>query len=177
MHASTEPKAADRARSTAGRIPAGYHTVTPWIIARGAAELIEFLKDAFRAEELGRIELGDGSIGHAELRIGDSVVMLFDAKLEWPDTPSFLRLYVENADATFERALVAGAIAVTEVAEHAFGDRVGRVRDPWGNVWWLQSHVQDPTRKDIETPSDEHEQAMQVAMATLDRELRRRKER
>jgi uncharacterized glyoxalase superfamily protein PhnB len=173
MHASTEFKRKDRSRGVTP-VPAGYHTVTPWIIARGAAELIDFLKEAFNAKEQGRVELGDGSIGHAELRIGDSIVMVFDAKPAWPDTPSFLRLYVSDADAAFERALVAGATAVTEVAEHSFGDRVGRVRDPWGNLWWLQSHVRDPSPKEIENPSEEHEQAMQEAMTSLDRELRAR---
>lgn len=174
MHASTESNEQDRSRGVA-RVPAGYHTVTPWIIARGAAEFIDFLKEAFRAKEQGRVELGDGTIGHAELRIGDSIVMVFDARPEWPETPSFLRLYLEDADAVFERALVAGATAVTEVREHSFGDRVGRVRDPWGNLWWLQSHVRNPSPKEIENPSEEHEQAMQEAMATLDRELRARK--
>jgi uncharacterized glyoxalase superfamily protein PhnB len=173
MHASTESNRKDRSRGVTP-VPAGYHTVTPWIIARGAAELIDFLKEAFHAKEQGRVELGDGSIGHAELRIGDSVVMVFDAKPEWPDTPSFLRLYVSDADAAFERALVAGATAVTEVAEHSFGDRIGRVRDPWGNLWWLQSHVRDPSPNEIENPSEEHEQAMQEAMTSLDRELRAR---
>jgi uncharacterized glyoxalase superfamily protein PhnB len=171
MHASTESNSKDRSRRV-DAVPAGYHTVTPWIIARGAAELIDFLKEAFRAKEQGRVELGDGTIGHAELRIGDSVVMVFDAKPEWPETPSFLRLYVSDADAVFERALVAGATAVTEVAEHSFGDRVGRVRDPWGNLWWIQSHVRDPSPMDLENLSEEHEQAMQEAMVSLDRELR-----
>lgn len=175
MHASTESNRKHRS-SSVEPVPAGYHTVTPWIIARGAAELIDFLKEAFKAKEQARVELGDGSIGHAELRIGDSVVMVFDAKPEWPDTPSFLRLYVADADEAFERALVAGASAVTEVAEHSFGDRVGRVRDPWGNVWWLQSHVRDPSPKEMENPSEEHEQAMQEAMTSLDRELRARAE-
>jgi len=152
-------------------VPGGYHTVTPWIVVRGAAGFIDFLSDAFRATELSRMEGDDGFIAHAEVRIGDSVVMLFDARPEWPDTPAFLRLYVPDADAAFERALVAGATAVTEVAEHSFGDRIGRVRDPWGDVWWLQTHVRDATEHDMENPSEEHQAAMQLAMSTLDREL------
>jgi hypothetical protein len=83
----------------------------------------------------------DGSIGHAEIRIGDSVVMMFDGRANWPDLPAFLRLYVVNGDAVFARAIDAGAEPVTEMTELAWGDRVGRVRDPQGNVWWIQDRI------------------------------------
>ena len=83
----------------------------------------------------------DGSIGHAEIRIGDSVVMMFDGRANWPDLPAFLRLYVVNGDAVFARAIDAGAEPVTEMTELAWGDRVGRVRDPQGNVWWIQERI------------------------------------
>jgi PhnB protein len=120
-------------------VPEGYHTVTPWIISRDTAGLIEFVVRAFGAEEIARIQDERGVIGHAEFRIGDSVIMGFDAKPEWPDTPAFLRLYVEDADAAHRRAIEAGATSVTEVTHLYWGDRVGRVRDPFGNVWWLQT--------------------------------------
>jgi PhnB protein len=155
--------------------PPGYHTVTPWIIARDAARLIEFLKAAFGAEERSRVLVGDNRIGHAELSIGDSVVMLFDAKPEWPDTPAFIRLYVQDADDAFARALRAGAQGVTSVAEHSFGDRVGRVRDPAGNVWWLQSHVRDVTPESMAHPTPAQADAMAEAMSSLDRELSARR--
>lgn len=151
--------------------PDGYHTVTPWVISRNAGELIDFMKAAFAAEELGRVDVGGGRIGHAEVRIGDSVLMTFDASPEWPDTPAFIRLYVEDADAAFERAVVAGAIAVTRVAEHVFGDRVGRVRDPQGNVWWLQTHVRDVAPEAMQHPSPAQAETMQDAMSSLDREM------
>ena len=96
-------------------VPEGYHAVTPWIISRDTAGLIEFVGRAFGAEEIARVHNEDGSIGHAEFRIGDSVVMAFDATEEWPDTPGFLRLYVEDADEVHRRALEAGATSVTEV--------------------------------------------------------------
>ncbi len=105
--------------------------------------MLEFLKKAFGAEEIFRYHHDDGSVGHAEARIGDSIVMLFDGKPEWPPTPCFLRLFVDDADAFYERALAAGAVPVTRVVEHFFGDRVGRVRDPFGNIWILQTHVAD----------------------------------
>ncbi|HEX9923122.1 MAG TPA: VOC family protein, partial [Anaerolineae bacterium] len=124
-------------------IPEGYHMVTPWVIVKDSAKLINFLKEAFGAEEIARVYNEDGTIGHAEVRIGDSVVMMFDAKENWPPTPSFFRLYVEDGDAVYQRALKAGATSVTEMTDLFFGDRVGRVRDPWGNIWWIQEHLED----------------------------------
>jgi PhnB protein len=124
-------------------VPRGYAAVTPWIISRDTAQLIEFTQAAFGAEELGRVPGPAGGKGHAEVRIGDSVVMMFDAYEDWPDTPSFLRLYVEDGDAVVERALNAGAAPVTRMTGLFFGDRVGRVRDPLGNIWWIQTHVED----------------------------------
>lgn len=78
-------------------VPDGYTSVTPWIISRNSAALIEFLQQAFQAEELARVYVGDGIIGHAEVRIGDAVVMMFDAKPEWPDSPAYLRIYLRIA--------------------------------------------------------------------------------
>ena len=131
-------------------IPEGYHAVTPWIVVQGVAPLIDYLKKAFGAEEIARVANQDGTIGHAEVRVGDSVVMMFDAKPEWPKTPAFLRLYVEDADAAFKRAVAAGGTPVTEVKQLFFGDRVGRVRDPAGNIWWIQTHVEDVDPKELE---------------------------
>jgi PhnB protein len=124
--------------------PPGYGTVTPWIISPDTAGLIDFTKAAFGAEELARVPGPDGkSIGHAEVLIGDSPVMMFDARDGWPPTPAFLRLYVSDAGVAYRRALAAGATPVTEVTALFFGDRVGRVRDPQGNIWWIQSHDED----------------------------------
>jgi PhnB protein len=86
---------------TTNYIPEGYHAVTPWIISRNTASLLVYVKEAFGAQELARVYNEDGSIGHAEARIGDSVVMMFDAKEAWPPTPCFLRLYVEDGDAVY----------------------------------------------------------------------------
>jgi uncharacterized glyoxalase superfamily protein PhnB len=124
-------------------IPEGYTTVTPWIISRDTAGLLDFVSQAFDAVELARVVGDDGTIGHAEFRIGNAIVMGFDAKPDWPDTPAFLRLYVEDADETFRRAVEAGAAPVTEVTHLFWGDRVGRVRDPFGNLWWIQGRVEE----------------------------------
>jgi PhnB protein len=125
-------------------LPHGKQTVTPYIIVKGAAQFINFLKEAFDANEFGRAENLDGTIGHAEVRVGDSTLMIVDGKKEWRDTPSFLSVYVEDADDVFEQALKAGATQVTEMTTfNILGDRTGRVRDPFGNIWWIQTHVRD----------------------------------
>lgn len=124
-------------------IPHGYTSVTPWIISPNAAELIDFLKAAFGAVELARLVGEDGTIGHAEVRIGNAVAMMFDKRKHWRKTPAFLRLYVEDGDETFRRAIAAGATAVTEMTHLAWGDRVGRVRDMQGNLYWIQERVEE----------------------------------
>jgi PhnB protein len=124
-------------------IPEGYHSVTPFINVKGAAELLDFMHEAFGAEEIARVQGEDGSIGHAETRIGDSVVMLFDSKPDWPWTPSFLRLYVGDCDAVYEQALIAGGTSVTRATDMPWGDRVARVRDPAGNLWWIMTRMEE----------------------------------
>ncbi|MFE6615369.1 VOC family protein [Amycolatopsis sp. NPDC057786] len=125
-------------------IPDGYHSVTPWIISRDTAGVIDFLKRVFDAEPIGDpVYVEGGKIGHAEVRIGDSVVMLFDSRDHWVDTPAYLRLYVEDSIETQRRAIEAGAKEVTKQTELFFGDRVGRVLDPFGNLWWIQTRVVD----------------------------------
>jgi PhnB protein len=156
--------------------PEGYLTVTPWIISRDTAQLLDFVKEAFGAEEIARIHNADGTIGHAEFRIGDSIVMALDAKEEWPDTPGFFRLYVEDGDAVYRRALEAGAVSVTEMTDLFFGDRVGRVRDPQGNVWWIQARVEelDPEEMEKRAGEKEYVDAMRYVQGSLDRELENR---
>lgn len=131
-------------------VPEGYSSVAPWVITRDTGAVIDFLVDAFDGVELGRMAMDDGTIGHAEVRIGDGVVLLFDAPASWPTTPAFVRLYVPDARGAFDRALAAGAEAVTEPTELFWGDEVGRVRDPLGNLWWLQGRLVEPTPEALE---------------------------
>lgn len=154
-------------------VPEGYHAVTPWIVSRNTERLLGFVKEAFDAEELARVRNEDGSIGHAEFRIGDSVVMAFDAKERWPETPGFLRLYVEDGDAVHRRALGAGATSVTEMTDLFFGDRVGRVRDPQGNLWWIQERLGDvdPDEQARRAGERTFDDAMRYVHESLDREL------
>jgi PhnB protein len=130
-------------------IPEGYSTVTPWVISRDSAAVIDYLKEAFGGVELGRMTDARGRIGHAEVRIGDAVLMLFDSDPGWPATPAFLRLFVEDARAVHRRAVEAGGVSISEVTHLAFGDLVGRVRDPFGNVWWIQAHIEDVSPEEL----------------------------
>lgn len=135
---------------SAKAIPEGYTTVTPWIISRDTSAVIDDIRMAFGAEELGRVIDARGVIGHAEVRIGDAIVMLFDGDPSWPATPAFLRLYVDDARATHRQAVEAGGVSISEITHLAFGDLVGRVRDPFGNVWWIQTRIEDVTVEEME---------------------------
>lgn len=124
-------------------IPDGYHTVTPYLIVRGAAAAIEFYKKAFAATELFRLDSPSGKIGHAEMRIGDSPIVLADEHPEMgaksPQTiggsPVSIMLYVEDVDAVVPRAVAAGAKVTRPVEDKFYGDRMGGLEDPFGHVW------------------------------------------
>jgi len=118
--------------------PAGYTTAAPWIVTRDTRKLFEFITEVFDGVELGLVPLEDGSIGHAEIRLGDTVLLAFDQREGWPDMPALLRVFVADADATTKAALDAGATLVTRPLTQAFGQRGSRVRDPCGNIWWAQ---------------------------------------
>lgn len=156
-------------------IPEGYGSVTPYIIVKGVARFIDYLKEALGAVERGRIHNDDGTIGHAEVRIGDSVVMMFDAKEDWPKTPSFLTLYVQDCDEVHRSALKAGATTVTDLSTNAWGDRGSRIRDPFGNIWWIQTHVEDVSEEEMARRMNERRYSddMRESAETLDRELRK----
>ncbi len=132
-------------------IPEGYHTVTPYLVVHDGAGAIEFYKKAFGAIETMRMGGPDGKVGHAEIRIGDSHVMLAD---ESPDmghrsaksigaTPVSLVLYVEDVDAQFKQAIAAGAKEIRPVEDQFYGDRMGTLADPFGHVWSLGTHKED----------------------------------
>jgi PhnB protein len=139
------------------RIPEGMHSVTPHLVCNGAAEAIEFYKKAFGAEEMGRMPMPDGKLGHAMLRIGDSMIMLADEFPEWgsvgPATlkgsPVTIHLYVENADAQFDRAIAAGAQVRMPLADMFWGDRYGVLEDPFGHRWSVAHHVRDVSPEEM----------------------------
>jgi PhnB protein len=126
------------------KIPGGKSTVTPYVVVKGAARFLEFVERTFEVPTALRVPNQDGTIGHAEVTVGQSVLMTFDAAADWPDTASFLSVYVDDVDRTYARALEAGAAIVTDLMySRITGDRGCRVKDPVGNIWWLQTHVED----------------------------------
>ena len=139
-------------------IPEGYHSVTPYLIIRGAAEAIEFYKKAFGAVELFRFPSPDGKVGHAEIKIGDSPVMLAD---EYPDmgykgpqsiggSPVSLMIYVEDVDTIFNQAVTAGATVKEALQDKSYGDRLGTVIDPFGHIWHISTHKEDVSLEEME---------------------------
>jgi PhnB protein len=159
--------------NTSAPAPAGDTTVNPWIVTDDTRQLFEFINTVFGGQELARVTLEDGSIGHAEIRVGDTTLLAFDRRAGWPETPSLLRIFVQDADATIERAVNAGARVVTKAATHAFGHRVGRIRDPLGNLWWITAVVEDVSFEEVKRrlPEPIYAQAMRDAQTTLGREL------
>lgn len=144
-------------------IPAGYHSLTPYLIVDGGARAIEFYKQAFGATELMRLPGPGGKIGHAELKIGDSMLMLAD---EYPEmncrgphhvggTPVSLVLYVPDVDAVVARAVAAGAKLVRPVADQFYGDRTGTLEDPFGHSWNVHTHVRDVSQAEMEKAAAE----------------------
>lgn len=143
-------------------IPEGYHSVTPYLIVDDAAEAIRFYERAFGAIEVMRLPMGD-KIGHAEIRIGDSHIMLSD---EWPDygklgpkarggATSSLMVYLDDVDAAYGRALAAGATAEQPIQDQFYGDRSGGVTDPFGHSWTLATHVEDVREEELRRRMDE----------------------
>jgi PhnB protein len=135
-------------------IPEGFHTVTPYITVKGASDAIAFYKKAFGAEELVRMPMPGGRVGHAELRIGDSRIMLADEMPEMGDSTTKsprtlggatagLCLYLADCDAVYKRAVDAGATAKRPLANQFYGDRSGVVEDPFGQLWTIATHIED----------------------------------
>jgi PhnB protein len=130
-------------------IPEGYHSVTPYLVVQGAGKLIDFMKAAFGAQEIFRMPMPDGSIGHAELRIGDSMIMLGEARDQWKAMPTTLQLYLEDVDAAYARAVAAGGTPVAEPQNQFYGDRRGGVQDMCGNYWWMATHIEDVSEEEM----------------------------
>ncbi len=126
-------------------MPEGYNSVTPYLIVEGADKLVDFIVEAFGAKERMRMPGPGGFIGHTEFEIGDSVVMLADSRTADNNRKAtgMIHLYVEDADETFESALAAGAKVDQALETKFYGDRGGSVIDPWGNIWWVSTHVED----------------------------------
>ncbi|MFQ5986473.1 MAG: VOC family protein [Thermoplasmata archaeon] len=123
--------------------PEGYHTVMPYLVVPGAKELIGFLEHTFGGEVTERFDEPDGRVSHAEVRIGDSIVMMGEPTERTETQPAHLYVYVNNTDDTYDRALKAGAVSLMEPKDQFYGDRNAGVKDAFGNVWWIATHVED----------------------------------
>jgi PhnB protein len=158
--------------------PEGYTTVAPWVVTDDTGALLDFVTQAFGGEELGRVPTEDGLIGHGEIRVGDTVVLAFDRHADWPVMPSLLRVFVADADEAFSRAVAAGGHVVTPVADDAFGRRGGRIKDPFGNIWWVVSRVEDVSADEMwrRLQDPVYAGVMRVAQETLDAELSGRRQ-
>jgi PhnB protein len=139
-------------------IPEGYHSITPYLVIKGAAAAIDFYKQAFGATEIMRMPQPDGRVGHAELKFGDSVVMLAD---EYPElqvvgpktlgnTSVGLLLYLDDVDKAVERAVSLGATIKKPIADQFYGDRTGTIEDPFGHKWTLAVHIEDVSPEEME---------------------------
>jgi PhnB protein len=131
-------------------IPEGYHAVTPYLVVPGVAKLIDFLKQAFQAEETMRMAAPDGGVMHAEVKIGDSRIMMGEPGGQWKAMPTMFYIYVTDADAVYRRAMQAGATSVSEPADQPYGDRNGTVRDASGNLWCIGTRKEELTAEEIE---------------------------
>lgn len=139
-------------------VPEGYHTITPYLIVDGASQAIDFYKKAFGATELYRLEGPDGKLGHAEIQIGNSRIMLADEHPQMghkgpralSGTPVSLLLYVDDCDAVFRKAVEAGGKVQMEMKDQFYGDRSGTLQDPFGHVWTVSTHVEDVPPEEVE---------------------------
>ena len=128
-------------------IPDGYHPLTPYLMVEGAGKQIDFVKQAFEAIEVERMNGPDNTVGHAAVRIGDSVLMMSDARGEWKPMPAAIYLYVKDADATY---------TLMEPADQFYGDRSANVKDPLGNYWWIATHKEDLSAEELRSRAEEY---------------------
>lgn len=131
-------------------IPDGYHTITPYLLVENVGDYIDFLVKAFGASHIYATKMPDGTVTHADLMIGDSHLMLGKANDDWKPNPTMLYLYVPDTDATYQKALGAGATSLMEPANQHYGDRNAGVLDATGNQWWIATHVEDVSPEELQ---------------------------
>lgn len=136
-------------------IPDGFHTVTPYLVCEKSTELIGFLKAAFDAVEISRVTDSDGRVMNAEIKIGNSMMMLADSRENFLPTPSSFYLYVLDTDSVYQKALKAGATSILEPADQFYGDRNAGVQDNLGNKWWIATHIEDVSLEEVEKRAKE----------------------
>lgn len=136
-------------------IPDGYHSITPYLVVQGAAKVLDFAKTAFGAQEIFRMPGPNGTIGHAEFKVGDSIIMIADANQMYGAMPGMLVLYVPNVDEVYKKALAAGGKSEREPADQFYGDRTAGVIDSGGNRWFIATHIEDVPPEELKRRSEE----------------------
>jgi len=136
-------------------IPEGFHTVTPFLIVKDAAKLLEFVKKAFNGETTYIMKDPDGKIMHATARIGDSIIMASDTNNRFPAMPCMLYLYMDDVDAIYNQAIKAGGQSLREPTNEFYGDRSAGIKDAWDNQWWIATHIEDVDEKEMKRRADE----------------------
>jgi PhnB protein len=136
-------------------IPDTHTSVTPYLIVHGVDRLMGFLERVFGGTASTCMQTPDGKIMHAEVRINGAAIMMGEASEQWPAMPGGVYLYVADVDAAYERALAAGATSVMEPADQFWGDRHGGVKDEWGNVWWIATHIEDVSEEESRRRGEE----------------------
>jgi uncharacterized glyoxalase superfamily protein PhnB len=131
-------------------IPEGFHTVTPYLTVDDPAVEVDFLQRAFDGKVTFQMKDDKGNIGHAEVKVGDSMLMLGPARDEWHPKPTNFYVYVPDCDAVYKKAIAAGGKSLHEPANQFYGDRHGGVEDPQGNVWWIATHIEDVSQAEME---------------------------
>jgi PhnB protein len=146
-------------------IPDGYHTVTPYLTVDDPGAVIDFLKKAFDAQETYAMRDSNGKVRHAEVKVGNSMLMLGGAQGEWKSRPGNFYLYVEDVDAVYKKAVAAGGKSLSEPANQFYGDRHGGVQDSQGNTWWIATHVEDVSPEELERRAKEQQHTQAPAEA------------
>ncbi len=136
-------------------IPQGYRTITPYLTVKGAKTLINFLERAFDAKNMRQTVRPDGSIGNAEVLIGDSMIMIADGTETWLSSPTSIYMYVENCDAVYQKAIEEGGESIIEPQDMFYGDRNAGVKDFCGNSWWIGTHIEDVSDEEIQNRMEE----------------------
>ena len=136
-------------------IPEGFHTVTPFLIVKDAAKLLEFIKKAFNGETTSIMKDPDGNVMHATARIGDSIIMASDTNNRFPAMPCMLYLYMDEVDAIYKQAIKAGGQSLREPTNEFYGDRSAGIKDAWDNQWWIATHVEDVDEEEMKRRADE----------------------
>jgi PhnB protein len=141
-------------------IPEGFHTITPYIMVKDATRVVDFLKEAFDAEEISVVKQPDGGVWHATLKIGDSMIMIGNTMGKHDDAPCSVYLYVPNVDVTYKQAVKVGGTSLMEPADQFYGDRSAGVKDSLGNCWYIGTHIEDVSEEELQRRAEREMEKM-----------------